>query len=32
MNKSALKYLTRTGIAPAERLIRQDTFATDRTQ
>lgn len=32
MNKSALKYITRAGIAPVERLIRQDAFATGRTQ
>jgi len=32
MTKSALKFITKAGIAPVERLVRQDTFATDRTQ
>ena len=32
MNKSALKYRARTGIAPEERLTRQNAFATNRTQ
>lgn len=32
MNRSALKYLTRTRIAPQERLIREAAFATNRTQ
>lgn len=32
MNKSALKFMVYAKIAPEERLIRQDTFATNRTQ